>query len=372
MPIKVSVIPPSPKALNNQLFDTNSRVQNIWQGNSHWKDKEVEWYNQAKINGIELNTFDLLPPEEADIIIYYDLPTEKATIEETKKKSPSAKHLLILIESPFRPYWFDKRNYVLFDAVLTYNPHLVDDKKFIQYYLPNSHPPTEINIQNFYGRKMCLLLNSHYYIGIKSHKTPIHFFIDLISSYKKGWKYSPTTLFTHYNNFLYSERKKFAETAQEFTNFLDVYGKGWHGNKYSWYYRFFPDKPLNPVPKPFVGEKLELINGYKFVLAFENYRGNVGYISEKIFDVMYGGAVPIYLGDENITDYVDSDCFIDARDFKTYYELCTYITNYTPEQWLATMQRISSFLKSEKIKKFLPEYYAETINKLIIKLHNNE
>ena len=43
-----------------------------------------------------------------------------------------------------------------------------------------------------------------------------------------------------------------------------------------------------------VSNKANCINDYKFVFVFENTELINGYITEKIFDVFYGGSIPIY------------------------------------------------------------------------------
>ena len=40
---------------------------------------------------------------------------------------------------------------------------------------------------------------------------------------------------------------------------------------------------------------------------------------------MFAGAVPVYLGDERITDYVQKEAFVDARNFDNHGELLKYL-----------------------------------------------
>ena len=65
-----------------------------------------------------------------------------------------------------------------------------------------------------------------------------------------------------------------------------------------------------------VDDKLATLKNYKFSICFENVYGFTGYITEKIFDSFLGSCIPIYLGANNINDFVPSDCFIDQRNFK--------------------------------------------------------
>jgi hypothetical protein len=76
--------------------------------------------------------------------------------------------------------------------------------------------------------------------------------------------------------------------------------------------------------------KLETIARYKFALAFENTCENTcsqDYVTEKFFDPLVAGSVPVYLGAPNITDFAPGKhCFINAADFPTPKALAEYLT----------------------------------------------
>lgn len=71
--------------------------------------------------------------------------------------------------------------------------------------------------------------------------------------------------------------------------------------------------------------KLDTIARYKFTLAFENSCSK-DYVSEKIFDPLIAGSVPVYQGTSNIQDFVPADhCFINVDDFRGPRELADYL-----------------------------------------------
>lgn len=81
------------------------------------------------------------------------------------------------------------------------------------------------------------------------------------------------------------------------------------------------------LPKPDQGRssKLNLLSQYKFDLSFENSR-SVDYVTEKFFDPLVAGTVPVYLGAPNIADFAPGEhCFIDVRDFSGPRELADYL-----------------------------------------------
>jgi glycosyl transferase family 10 (putative fucosyltransferase) len=63
--------------------------------------------------------------------------------------------------------------------------------------------------------------------------------------------------------------------------------------------------------------KQQTIARYKFTFAFENAVSR-DYVTEKFFDPLLAGSVPVYLGAPNIEEYAPGrQCFIDASRFDT-------------------------------------------------------
>lgn len=63
--------------------------------------------------------------------------------------------------------------------------------------------------------------------------------------------------------------------------------------------------------------KLETIARYKFTLAFEN-ACSPDYVTEKFFQPLLVGSVPVVLGAPNVAQFAPGDqCYVDVRDFPT-------------------------------------------------------
>ncbi|MGA7671720.1 MAG: glycosyltransferase family 10 [Nitrolancea sp.] len=61
--------------------------------------------------------------------------------------------------------------------------------------------------------------------------------------------------------------------------------------------------------------KLDTITAYRFTLAFENSISH-DYVTEKFFEPLMVGSVPVYLGAPNVADFAPSShCYIDVHDF---------------------------------------------------------
>ncbi|CAO3569119.1 unnamed protein product [Mortierella alpina] len=84
-----------------------------------------------------------------------------------------------------------------------------------------------------------------------------------------------------------------------------------------------PDE-INRPGKSWVAIKQETLAGYPFVLAAEN-SNCIGYISEKIYDALAVGAIPIYMGAPDIAKYVPEGSYISVADFRDYDELVQYV-----------------------------------------------
>jgi hypothetical protein len=71
--------------------------------------------------------------------------------------------------------------------------------------------------------------------------------------------------------------------------------------------------------------KLEVIARYKFTLAFENACGQ-DYVTEKFFDPLVVGSVPVYFGGPNVEEFAPGEhCFINVADFPNPKMLAEYL-----------------------------------------------
>lgn len=78
------------------------------------------------------------------------------------------------------------------------------------------------------------------------------------------------------------------------------------------------------------GELIEKYSEYKFVLAMEN--NNVdGYVTEKIINAFYSGAVPIYWGSPKVLDYFNPKAFIYVNNFPTLSHCVHYVDSLKQE-----------------------------------------
>lgn len=168
---------------------------------------------------------------------------------------------------------------------------------------------------------------------------------------------------------LYSERDRaichFANSSLDF----DMYGEGWNCRVFQGVWR-----PLNRFPlartflyqppevfKGSVASKFLTLSNYRFSICFENVHRTKGYVSEKIFDSMFSGCIPIYLGADDICDYVPSETFIDMRNYDSYDSLESFLCGMTPSTYKRYLDAIRDFYSEYTKSSFHEQTWAKRI-----------
>ncbi len=78
------------------------------------------------------------------------------------------------------------------------------------------------------------------------------------------------------------------------------------------------DRAITPREGNWIDGKMNFISQYKFTIAFENKRID-GYITEKLFQPLMVGSIPIYWGG-NIENYINKESVIDCSDYDDDFE----------------------------------------------------
>jgi hypothetical protein len=104
--------------------------------------------------------------------------------------------------------------------------------------------------------------------------------------------------------------------------------------------------------------KRKRLGEYKFVIASENFRGSKGYISEKIFDAILGGSVPVYFGEKKIADFIPKNSFIDASEFHSLEHLVKKLERMSEEEWQQIRSAGKAFLNSNEFLEFTNKKFA--------------
>ncbi|RZJ95460.1 MAG: hypothetical protein EOO60_00305 [Hymenobacter sp.] len=316
---------------------------------------------QLAEQGIDLSTQDINPPEESELIISVD----EVVFFQTYQRRPGQRVYLMLNEpATYFPEVWKQENHGVFDRIFTYDYNLADGERYIHHYFAidlNDYPPFQsVSEADFNQRKLLVLM-----AGMFQVTPPL-----------PG---SDSLLYTRYQTLLWFGR----HLRQQF----DFYSRGIGGNFHNFKglgvlqrllpraftgrvaelvatrrRRFIDALNKGPVP-PF--NKLTVIRSYRFVVCYENTR-LAGYISEKIFDCLFAGCVPVYLGEPNIERFIPTGCYIDRRRFATDAELAIFLQQMSYAEYAGYIEQMRSFVEGVERQKFGSEANAWRINEIIL------
>lgn len=150
-------------------------------------------------------------------------------------------------------------------------------------------------------------------------------------------------------NSLYYERVNAIEWFETYhPECFEFFGHDWNSEEH-------------PCYKGTTHNKVETLAKNKFAICYENMKDVPGYITEKILDCFRAGCVPIYLGANNVTNYVPSECFIDRRNFADYDELFSFISSMSDEKYNDYLKAIKVFMDSDQGKQFSVDNFVNTM-----------
>jgi hypothetical protein len=135
---------------------------------------------------------------------------------------------------------------------------------------------------------------------------------------------------------------------------VDLYGRGWErwwSRESAWLPYWQNRRVLLSIYNGTCASKHEVLSRYTFCLCFENMSME-GYVTEKLFDCLYAGAVPLYLGAKDISSLVTTDAYIDVRNYATWEDLWSTIADLKPAQIQAMRDAGRAFLTSDAGQKY--------------------
>lgn len=233
---------------------------------------------------------------------------------------PKNQCFLFIFEPPVvMPDLYERNLSHFFGKIFVMFDDLVDSKNYYKFFYPQPGKQMVSDIPEFSQKKFCTFIGAN-----KSSQHP---------------------------NELYSERQKlisffFSRHPEDF----DLYGNGWQ--------RF----PSKTIP-----HKWEVIKNYKFCFCYENMKNQSGYITEKIFDALIGGAIPVYKGALNIGSYIPENCFINQQNFSSYEELYNFLKQIDESTYACYIKSINEYLASPLFQLYSIEHFIQ-----IIKNHLSE
>lgn len=230
---------------------------------------------------------------------------------------PRGKCFLLIFEPPVTfPAIYQPSLSNIFGKIFTMFDDQIDSKNYFKLYYPQPRLEMISPVPDFYQKKLCTMVS-----GNKSSDHP---------------------------QCIYKYRRDVVDFFEELnTDEFDLYGPSWEGKK-NW--------------KGTIPNKWEVLKQYKFSFCYENMGNQKGYVTEKIFDSFIGGCVPIYLGANNITEYVPPDCFIDRRNFSSNEDLYQFLRSMDKTTYDAHIAAIKKYLASAQANLYSIENFIRIID----------
>lgn len=288
---------------------------------------------------IELNTPDVNTGRNIEFELHMNVMRKKSTV-------PA--FVLLMETAQIFPLNGSQKSLRQYKRIFTWRDDLIDQKRYIK-----------VNFPNKFDGVPKLGWNE------RTH------FCCLIAGNKAALKHGPLDLYTERVRTI----RWFEQNAPlEF----DLFGSGWEvppskpGIVGRVWHRIellgarWIDRKAFPSYKGKVVSKFDTLQQYKFAICYENVRDTPGYITEKIFDCLFAGCVPVYWGATNVTDYIPRECFIDRREYASHEELYRYMANMPEDDYQKYQKEIQIFLEGPAIQPFLAEQFAGQITSNIL------
>ncbi|HNX75892.1 MAG TPA: glycosyltransferase family 10 [Candidatus Rifleibacterium sp.] len=317
----------------NRIFDLSDKVLN--------RDNCLIPFSLLKdefaARDYDFSTQDINSINDSECVIFLEMPKILPAPDNVHKS-----HLLLFETDVILPRNWVMNNHKAFNKVFTWNDSLIDNQKYFKinwtYVLPEI-PDYQLETRT----RFCSLIS-----GNKSASHPLELYSERVATIRWFERHHP--------------------------DLFDLYGIGW--NEFNLPGRRFIEQnpilkacsrlisrfaPQFPSYRGKVINKNETLRDYRFSICYENARDIPGYITEKIFDCLFAGCIPIYWGANNIATHIPPDCFIDRRKFASHEELFNHMHNFSDSEYRNCIEATRRFLKSDAARQFTAACFAKTV-----------
>ena len=327
---------------------THDRIFDIRDPRLNRDDSLVPYWmlreNLAK-HGVQLSTQDINAPSKSAVIIANEMPNEREIHDMAGVRN--GKVLLLFETDIIRPDNWIVGYHEVFDTIFTWNDSMIDGDRYLKFNFPQIVPEDVESCAQQVRNKLCVL--------IAANKSSRH------------------------ENELYSKRRQAIDWFElHHSSEFDLFGFGWDRrtfdgskvirqlNRIDLLRRMFAKR--RPSYRGTVRRKSDILRQYRFSICYENAHGYPGYITEKIFDCLFAGCVPIYLGAPNVGDHIPPDAFIDARSFTNYEQLYGFMVEMSEEKRRRYVNAGLQFLRSPQMKPYAAKHIVYSISSAVLAL----
>lgn len=297
----------------------------------------IELRHSLAQQGVTLATADELPVGEADAVLCLNMPKAGDAMWQMAARRSIPVHVIALESEYIHTLNADPVLIARCASIFTSRDDVIDGDKFLSARFAHQlSPPLQ---RPWAGRKFACMVS-----GNKSSSHPDELYsrrLDIINWYD-----------AHH------------------PKLFDLFGTGWEAPAPS----SLPMRVARRLPvlrsllapklnvyRGTIGQKLETLAGYRFCFCYENFSSPDGWITEKIFDAMFAGCVPVYWGPDNISHHIPSTCFIDASKLSEPQVIHERLASLDDTQCNDIVESIDSYLRSEQATKFSVATFVTTV-----------
>lgn len=322
----------------------------------------AELQQQLAAAGIDIATQDINPPHESQIVIGLD---EVAFFQTYQRQPGQLLYLLLNEPATYYPAVWEKENHRFFDRVFTYDYTLADGKKYIHHYfaidLDGYSIFPHVTEADFNRRKLLVLMAGMFQFtpNVAGSNSLLYIRYQTLRWFGKHMPQD----FDFYSRGIAPSLYRSFQGLGLLQRILPHFASDWIANLVARRRRLVIEA-LNQGPVP-PNDKLKVLQRYRFVVSYENTR-LPGYISEKLFDCLFAGCVPVYLGEPNIERFVPKECFVNRNNFATDAELGKFLKIMPYSTYARYLEAMKDFLQGIERQKFGSEANARRVSEVIL------
>lgn len=295
--------------------------------------------------GIDLQTYDQGEIGTAEKILFFNHHADVLARCEQSRVDREKLALFLFEPEVVFPRQYARSTWQHYGRVFTHRDDILEkENSFNKFRYPQGQHYLPI-LPGFAERKFLTLINSNWY--------------------------------SYHPHELYSLRRKAIRYFEHAYPDFDLYGHGWNNkNIFRLQYALQALRRGRPLQycvdvaqglrsyrsyRGSVPDKYSTMSQYRFAICFENETHSKGYITEKIFDCFFSGTVPVYLGADNIEEYIPSTCYVRMSDYKNFATLGAALRQMPEEKFRAYQQAGQDFIHSTAFEEWRPRSIFQKI-----------
>lgn len=179
---------------------------------------------------------------------------------------------------------------------------------------------------------------------------------------------------------LYRERLRLIRGFEHHApELFSLYGKGWDippvvpgfGGRIVKLYQQWRNRRSGTRPFPSwrgtVDSKDDVLQHAKFSLCYENLRGGKGYLTEKLFDAIVNGCLPVYAGAGDVDARIPRECYIDGDQFSDVPALIDHLKGIDATEFATRQRAMQTFMRNAAGLRHDQDHFCRTLRDGILR-----